>query len=251
MPDERVLPILHNPKLNTGRLADWNHIYHPARTVKASGFGGDAVREARKQFVLRREQHDAYHAHYDGPPLPASTVERFRAVTLCCAGYIPLRAIHFSGLGAHEVQLSPAQRERLRTSGEVRVGSLSLAQRFLTQFVLMQPADHIRPAVIDRFLSLRPDNPTEAREQCYLANLLLSLVIDRVEPALERPYTFGRSYELLQPGLPKRPGDFVRKQIVRSGKNMQSLVAELTKKLSLQRNGTAVQLGGAVLAQAA
>ncbi len=248
-PNDQALRLLHGEESNFGRLADWNHAFHPAARVLAGGDGSDALRNARKQFVLRAD-HDTYHALWDGPTLPTTPAERFKIVTLCAAGYIPLQALDTSGRRPQLVNLTESQRERLRTSGEVRVASYSVVQSFLKNFVLKQPADHIRPAMVDKFLALDAETPTDAREKKFLAHLLLSLVIDRVEDLLDPPYSFGHAYNLLSPGLPTRPGDFVKSVIVRSPKNVRGMVAELTKKFTLVRDGpeVAARLGNLLLA---
>jgi hypothetical protein len=246
VPDERVLPILRKEVPNAGSdghvLADENHAFHPAKFVDPP------VRNARVQFVMR-ETHDEYHAAYGGPSLPATKPERIKTLVLCAAGYVPPRGLAFGADGGREVDLTVGQRERLRTSGEVRVASFSVVQKYLKDAMLAQPSDHILPATIDRFLMLDGLVPDEAKEQRYLAHLLLSLCIDRVEDPLERPYAFGRSYDLLRPGLPTRPGDFIHRTILFSGKHVRGIVKELTQKFVKYRDGpeALARLGGAAL----
>lgn len=250
VPEARALSILRGeePSLDeaTGHvLGDWNHVYHPAKVVVSDGFGGDALRNARMQFVVR-ETHNSYHHAYYGPPLPLSPAGRFKATVLSAAGYIPMQAIQFEGDSPTIVDLAPPMRERLRTSGEVRVASLSVVQKFMKDFVLAQPVDHIRPNIIDDFLSIDPSSSIDdARRRRYLAHLLLSLVIDRVEDPLDGPYSFAYSSNLLKPGAPRRPGDFVHGMIARSASGVRTVTRELAKKLSIQREGpdVATRLG--------
>jgi hypothetical protein len=77
----------------------------------------------------------------------------------------------------------------------------------------------------------------EAREQRYLAHLFLSLLIDPIGESIERPYSFGFNCNLLHPGAPPRPRDFLHRTIVFSGKHVRGLVKELTKKFVLHRDG--------------
>lgn len=242
VPEDRALFILQGQEANvdpeTGWiLADWNHAFHPARVVLGDGFGSDAVRNARMQFVMRAT-HNEYHSRYGGPRLPQNPSERFKTAVLTAAGYIPMQALSLGAESPSIVDLTMMQRERLRTSGEVRVASFSVVQKFLKEFVLLQPVDHIRPNVIDDFLSIDPgESPDDAKRKRYLAHLLLSLVIDRVEDPLEQPYTFAHTYSLLKPGLPRRPGDFVHSVIARGGKSSRGVVRELAKKFSVYRDG--------------
>lgn len=253
-PDDRALFILHglepavDPK--TGQvLADWNHNFHPAAQVLAGGDGAAAVRNARMQYVLR-STHNEYHAAYYGPPLPTKPSERFRTAVLCAAGYIPMQAIQFGTDGPSLVDLSPMQRERLRTSREVKVASLSVVRHFMRQYVLNQPMDHIKPRTINKFLKIDPTESVDAAKQHrYLTHLLLSLVIDRVEDVIEEPYAFGYDEALLAPDAPERPDLFVQYTLAPNRKNTQEIAKELTRKLLLQRDGpSATPLGGLALA---
>lgn len=245
VPDERILPVLYgevpNVQPNTmAPIADWNHAYHPAKQVKAVGFGGDALRNARLQLVMRQEQHDEYHACYSGPPLPISSAERFKHVVLCAAGYIPMRAITFASGSPQEISLRLREQERLRASGEVRMASFSVVQRFMKDYVMRQPVDHIQPRTVNRFLGLDPAESVDAaREYRYMTHLLLSLVIDRVEGQLLESYLFGHNHGLLAPDAPPRPDYFVRSVLVRSSKNVKGIAKELTCKLLLCRDGPA------------
>ncbi|HSW99797.1 MAG TPA: hypothetical protein VLH38_02050 [Patescibacteria group bacterium] len=238
VPDDRILPILHREQTacdpNGRVLADYNHAFHPAKWVKEP-----AVRNARVQLVMRGT-HDAYHHAYSGPPLPATRSERLQAVVLCAAGYVPPQGLAFGSDGPRRVNLTMAERERLRTSGEVRVASFSIVQHYLKGAALAQPTDHIRPATIDRFLGLDSMITDEAKEQCYLAHLLLSLCIDRLEDPIDQPYRFGLEANLLRPDAPSRPGDLIHRTIVFSHKRVRSLVRELTEKLVKQRDGPEV-----------
>lgn len=242
VPDERVLPVLHGevPNINPdgpGPLADWNHVYHPKKVVVKAGDGGEALRNARLQLVLREEQHNEYHAAYDGPPLPSKPSERFKHAVLSAAGYIPMKGILFTPDGPREVMLKPEQRERLRTSGEVRMASFSIVQRFMKDFVLRQPVDHIQPRTVNRFLCLNPADSLDARKEFnYMTHLLLSLVIDRVEEPLFEPYTFGHNHGLLAPDAPERPDYFLRSVLIRSN-GVKNIAKELGNKLLFSRDG--------------
>lgn len=241
VPDETALPILwgFQPARNDdGRLlADWNHVWHPAREVVGAGYGGVALRNSRVQYVLRQEQHDEYHANFSGPPLPKTPAERFRAMVLCAAGYIPPQGIAFGPGGPSAVNLTEWQMTRLRESGEVQVASLSVVQGFMKEFVLAQSVDHIKPKTIDRFLKIDPAESSDAgREHTYLAHLLLSLVIDRVEGQLVQMYRHAHQSELLAPDVPGRPDQFILSSILRGRKNVRGVANEFVDKLSLYRD---------------
>ena len=237
----KVLPLVYHPALNAEcrrnnePYADLNHVYHPSKVVIGLGAGAIALRNSRGQMVMR-EDHNRYHDQYSGPVLPKTPLERFKACVLSAAGYIPALAIDVRRDSPRIVELTPADRERMHSSGEVRMVSTSSVNSFLKDFVMRQSVDHILDSKIDRFLALDPRIGPESEEQRYLSHLLLSLVIDRVEEHLEIPYSQAHQLALLKPGAPRRPGDFIRQSIMRS-KNMRKITHELRKKLSAHREG--------------
>lgn len=253
-PDDRIPLILDGAlprRVDDRPVADWNHVYHPAKEVFKSGFGGEAVRCVRLQYVLRQEQHDEYHAQFDGPPLPKNPEERFKAVVLSAAGYIPPAAIDFNRRGFRLVSLEGDVRQRLMSSNEVRVASYSAVQKFLRTYVMQESVDHILPATVDRFLTLgNMDNASDQRERIYLAHLLLSLVIDRSGEPVEHPYAFGRRHGLIDAGMPARPRDFVRSLIIRGKKGVRGVTKSLHHRLLEHRDGpeAVARLGGMAIA---
>jgi hypothetical protein len=259
-PQERALSILWDCEPSHdehGRpLADWDHTWYPGREIRDAGWGGHALRNSRVQFVLRAD-HEEKNAYFDPPErLPQKPSERFRAAVLCAAGYIPLRAIGFNADGYFLQDLDEWQRVRARESGEVRVASPDTVQKFMTEFVLSQPIDHIRPWTIKKFLRIDPAESSDAsRKQRELAYLLLSLVIDRVEDPLVRPYTEAHQRGLLSPHAPPRPDYFIRETIApkRSRKNFRAVVNTFVEKLTAHIEGpeaVAHHLGRAAVATA-
>jgi hypothetical protein len=232
-------------------VADWNHVWHPGREVVSAGSGGDGLRNSRVQFVLRSD-HDDYHHYFDGPPLPAKPSGRFRAMVMCAAGYIPTDALRFETDSPRIVRLNEWQRLRLRESGEVRVASLSVVQGVMKDFVMRQSVDHVKPRTIDRFLKLDPGESTDAaREHAYLAHLLLSLAIDRIEDPLVKPYTEAHEKGLLAPDMPPRPDQFILGNILRSRKNVRGVANEFATRLARQRQGREATISAGQLALSA
>jgi hypothetical protein len=251
VPDERTLPILWGYTASHSTwgqpLADWNHIWHPAREVVEAGEGGFGLRNSRVQFVLRKEQHDEYHAYFAGPALPRRPVERFQAAVLCAAGYIPPKGIQFDSAGPRTVELSPWEIVRLRESGEVKVASFSVVQKFMKDFVLKQSIDHVTPRTADRFLKLDPAASTDdSKQRNYFIHLFLSLSIDRVETAIMAPYIQALEAGLLMPDVPERPDQFILQSIVRSKKNLRAVAAEYTRKLRIHRERRTANYAGSM-----
>jgi hypothetical protein len=239
VPHEDVLPILwglekaHTPE---GRqIADWNHVWHPARVVTNAGKGGPGLRESRTQYVMRAE-HDEYHAQYDGPPLPQKPSERFEAMVLCAAGYIPPEAMSFASNKPKIVKLNDWERTRLRESGEVRVASFKIVQSFMREYVIGQPIDHIKDQTIDRFLRVDPKESADAaKEHKYLAHLLLSLVIDQVEHTIAEPYMHGHQTGLLAREAPPRVDQFILGSVLLTKRNLNEVSQDFRKKLVKHR----------------
>jgi len=244
VPQEDSLQYLHGelPNMVDGHVqADWNHAYHPAKEV------APIFRSGRVQHVLR-SVHDEYHAAYYGPPPLEGRVDEFRSIVLAAAGYIPPEGIFFTGDGPQLVVMSEAERERLRTSGEVKMSSPSNIQAYIRQTVLAQPADHIHAQKIDRFLSLDSTIADEAKEKQHLAHLLTALLTDRIEDPIDEAYNFGRIHRLVNPALPTRPGDFIRNLILISSTQRRRVTSELVAKLTAYREGTIPRgLGGLAL----
>lgn len=236
VPQEESLPYLHGQLPshlpNGSVLADWNHAYHPSKEV------APIFRSGRVQYVLR-EVHDEYHCAYYGPPPLRTKVEQFRAIVLSAAGYIPPEGLLLTGDGPQQVGLSAAQRERLRTSGEVKLASFSNIQTYIRETILAQPADHIHAPTIDRFLSLDSSYKDEAREKYRLAYLLTALFIDRLEGHVDEAYNFGRVHRLINPSLPTRPGDFIRGLFFFTETHRKKITQELMTKLTVYRDGPA------------
>lgn len=237
-PRDEVIEILDHraPQHDSeGRpIADWNHVWHPAREVINAGRGGVALRNSRVQLVMR-DEHEEYHAYFAGPELPRRPAERFSASVLCAAGYIPMQAMAFNSDGPKIVNLTPLQRDRLRQSGEVRAASLSVVHKFVKEFVMAQAID-VKPRVADKYLRLNPSESSDAtRQHHYLTHLLLSLAIDQIEELVREPYSFAHGAELLTPGVPERADLFVLSCITKSRSNVRGVAQDLTKKLAAQR----------------
>jgi hypothetical protein len=218
VPREEILPLLYGVEDNSAVIADVNHVNHPKPSPLLQGDnGGFAVRQARGQFVLRKD-HNNYHDYYGGPWLPATRDERLQAVVLSAADYIPAQAMDFSHRRPRIVTLSEMQRERLRTSGEVRVIDRGVVRAFLMRCALEADTAHIRPAVVDEFMDLQPTTPQAIGRLQELAHLLLSLMIEPLVDPFDKTYSLGRRHGSISPTLPTHPRDFIHIQITGSGK---------------------------------
>lgn len=230
----------------TGRFSDWNHAFFPRQSPELKGLAGLAVRYARVQRVSRQE-HERYHQTYDGPPLPQTVEEKFRAAVLCAAGYIPPVALNMAGRRPQEEFLGFRQIQRLRTSGEVCVDRPARVKRFIRAFVLEQEIEGVDGKFVSDFLTIQPNTDYDRKRQADMARTLLSLTVRGVASELQSGYSFGYENDLLSPDAPPEVGDFIVDEL--TGDNpyaMRPLIYELQDKLIGQSLGGLALEGAAV-----
>jgi hypothetical protein len=257
-PEERALSILYDCEPSHDEagqpVGDWDHAWFEAKNIVHGGFGGPALRGSRVQFVVRDTQHEEKNGIFGEPrQLPRDPLERFTATALCAAGYIPPQAISFNSAGYSLSDLSGWNIVRLRESGELRVASEPTVQKFFTEFLLSRPLE-VRTPIIDTFLALDPfASADDARKQKEIACDLLSLVISSIGKPLVRPYAIAYEKGLLLPDAPPDPGIFLQNNIIRSRKNMRTIIGEFIGRLTALREGTAIvapQVGSLALSTA-
>jgi hypothetical protein len=215
----------------SGRFSDWNHAYFPRQSPDLKGLAGLAVRYARVQRVARQE-HERYHQEFDGPPLPQTREEKFRAAVLCAAGYIPPVAINMGQRVVRQEYLGFRQIQRLRTSGEVCVDRPTRVKRFLRDYVLDQEVEGVDGKFVSDFLTIKPESEYDIRRQADMARTLLGLTVRGVAAELQGGYRFGYENELLTPDAPPDVADFIVDEV--AGDNvyaMRPLIGELQDKL--------------------
>lgn len=245
MPGEEVPYLLAHPGVNANRRAaggrdyiDRNHVYHPSTSLTSDS--NRALQGARIQYVLRHD-HDAYHAAYDGPPLPQTMEARYYQMVFSAANYIPPKALDLSGDSPREVALTDTQMLRLQTSGEVRMADPGKVGKFLESFVLADPEfDHIPIKLIDEFLTIGTETTTDLRRQRYLAHQLLSFVIDPTTEPIYQAYKQAREQNVWKPAVNASPRQVVHEQIIGRGphrrrKAIRKVSAVLVDRLAAYR----------------
>jgi hypothetical protein len=183
--------------LQTPINADWHHHFHPKRSPVLQEAGGVAVRNARLQRCDRR-QHNAYHNAYFGPPLPQTEEEQFATVIMSVAGYMPHYAIALKKGEPQIVRLYEDQRQRLQTSGEIKVGSTETVRKFLRGYVLSQSIEsvNVNDLTIEEFLTTQ-----NVQRRYALGHTLLGLITEKATEKVDDTYYQARRQELLLPGL--------------------------------------------------
>jgi hypothetical protein len=237
-PHDEVLPFVWGEADNSAVLADLNHVHHPRTSPLLQGVnGGFAVRQSRGQIVMRSD-HNLYHEYCSGPWLPSRRSERLQTVVLSAAMYIPAQCIDVRGGQLRIENLTESQRARLRSSGEVRVIDQGAVRRFLMDCVVKADVDHIKPFLVEEFLSLHPDTEESSLRQRELTHLLLSLTLEPLADPIDAIYCKGRKTGLMAAGLPARPRDFMSGQLIgRNPRSINKVKHIMQRKLSLHSQG--------------
>lgn len=153
---------------------DWHHHFHPKKSpILVKGIGGQAVRNVRLQRSDYYQHHIDYHGNYDGPPLPQTRQEQFGVVLLASAGYVPDRAISFSDGQPEEVSLSQRQRQKLWSSGDLKIAAPETIRKFLIDYTTSQNLTEINEKLVDEFL-----NTPNMQRRYHLGGVLLQLAIE-------------------------------------------------------------------------
>jgi hypothetical protein len=190
---------------------DYHHHFHPRRHDLLQDVGGRAVRFSRGQF-LPRYLHDNYHAIFDGPQLPGSSAEKYRACVLACAGIVPRQALDVSHKGSYNIlELSPKDHSELSASRSVfverafrRRGDMYVRKQiaqFFAEYALQQ---NVHLVVSEKVIGEFLDEKTEARRKKELGNFILKealgMSLDSLIPLHEESQKEG-----LLPAVRQRP----------------------------------------------
>lgn len=207
------------------RIADWHHSEHPKGIVLAAGIGGEAVRGARKQWVLYNDHHDeteGYHDFYGGPAPLTTTQEEATTVIMESSLYIPSVALDFSGKNPREVKVTDEARKWLIDSGQIQIASLPAVRRFLISHALEQGFERISEGTIDKFL-----HAATQERRVELAHYILSQLIEAAVDPIRQPYCQARKQGHILPNYPARPEHYVKRRIVRTPKHLNVLINRL------------------------
>lgn len=203
-----LLPLPTEVLALPGDAVDWHHHMHPRRDPLLTEAGGIAIRTVRLQKASKYENHNEYHQHYCGPPLPEKDDEKFAMIVLARAGYIPRHAIKTRGDKKPEItSLSEAQREQLWQEGQIRAGSSGETGVFLSSYILGQDLADVRLSLVDEFLETK--NQQRKHE---LGHHLLGQALIRATAPIIPTYQRAQQDGLIPPNAPK-PVRFVRRNL--------------------------------------
>ena len=208
-------------------IANFHHPNFRHRELERMGPGGQAVRDSRIQWSWWW-QHHVFHGIWGGLDEHMPRTEDEQCWSMLCGNmaYVPEEAISFSG-EPHIVRLSLAEQGLVRR--QTMVGNDGVrGRRFLLDFTVREGSPMVDPRLVEKFLHLaRRPSTTQAR----LFNLAETIMMQTIDPVLapkyEERYALLRATRLVRPGLPRRLGSLIRREVERSFVSPGDMVGEL------------------------
>lgn len=188
-----------------------HHAYFYERHYLKAALGIQAVRNSRRQRV-NPQAHAYYHRRYFGTAISRDESLHAKAIILNSAGYVAPLGVKVSKNGTSIVELTQTERDRLRKPGVFTIERPSREQgkiaRFLMEYALRQPMNHVDQSQIEEFLTLTPrkmayDEGLRARKLrlgLRLTNIALDVAVEPIEPE----YQEARRQRALRQGTPSR-----------------------------------------------
>jgi hypothetical protein len=148
---------------------------------------------------------------------------------MAASGYIPEQALDYTGETTDIVTLTHAQRERLRTSGEIKMGSGDIVRRFLLEFAFSQGKGNVRPSTVNEFMNFCAKGKNRD-QQARLAGVLLDGLIEpAIAGQLRDTYRYGKRNSLIRPGLPRSIFTFLRQELAGGEQVTRRAVGQIAK----------------------
>lgn len=195
-PNPNIPAVVHPPAINSARLGDWHHPFHPREILVKGTLGQQALRNCRVQWAEYNEHHDGvgYHSFFAGPNLPIREQEIFKTVVFAAAKFLPDKALSFDGEGgASVVKLDDAGRHRLLEDGVIKVANRINVRDFLLDYLARNGgllADHQK--AVEKFLDM-----PERENKLVLGRALINLASRAVTASIEPAYSQAlRSHKL-------------------------------------------------------
>lgn len=223
--DEVGMPLPLRPPdypvlFNRPELFDRNHAFHPGNAPELDDMAGRALKNSRVQYVDWWDHHMVYHGTFEGPPLPTTRAGKFGLTVLAAALYIPDLAIDCREVDPVVIALTPNQKDRLWTSGEIRAPGPGIVRDFLTEYTLEQDLSHLKQSTIDEFVYT-----LDQERKRYLGHWLLSQAADRATEPIDLLYRQAWKLGRIPRKLPAKPCSVVRLQLGTTQHRDQVVVA--------------------------
>jgi len=226
-PAGRVPRVVERHESNCGLVVNTQHVYHPWDQAT----GSDSLvmlHNAAGQEVLV-DDHDEYHAHYAGPPIPSKPRVRLQKTFLHLGGLFPETVLDFSRGSPRQRKITDPERERFRTSGEIRVIAPDVVRHHVGSMILADPGlAELNPNTVSRFLALRPEeSPADATERDRLTALLLRQTIQPLVAPVAGVYKRSFNERLLSADAPLDPARMVVDYLLHSPKATRAMAQKL------------------------
>ncbi len=237
-PHENIPPPVQQGMPNTELHADWNHMFpkYEVQTSTSPALQDEISRMAlqgcRVQWTLFDQHHGIYNPWFLGPPQPQNDAQLFQTVIMATAGYIPEGAIDFSHNQPQITTLTKEERMFLWQSGQVRVYDPVAVRKFMFRYVLQEDVDHIHESALDEFL-----HTVNPEKRVHLAHCIAAKIVERAVEPVADAYTLAHGSELLRPGLPKHPRDYVKTRMIASNRRFGRLLTALASRLGEYNRG--------------
>ena len=227
--DATGYPLPFAPDANLPAVPEWGdwdydrsvaNFHHPVFRhweVEKMGVGGKAARDSRLQWSWT-EQHDAFHDEWGGlaEHMPRTRDEQYITTLVGSMGYVPDKVISFARRTPRVIWATGKHKELLRSSGQLIIGNDGVRIRdFLLDYNFNNGAPLVEGDLIDEFLWLasRP-NARPGRLQALADELLRHTIEPTTPKSLEELYARAKQNHALKPGLPRKLGSFIRRQII-------------------------------------
>ncbi len=206
-------------------VADFHHVAHPRSELNLNDKADLAVMNSRVEWTLYGDhhvQHSGYHAHYDGPKLPKTRVDKIRWVVMASAGHIGGIALDCSADQPVEREMPPALREKLWNEGIVRVACPAAVRGFLVDTLIDEGFEGIAEGAIMKFLQAK-----ERSRKLELGHFLLSQMTEDKIAGTDKIYKEAYQNGTIPAFVPKSPQRFIRKQLTSSDGITNRLINKL------------------------
>lgn len=243
--DERTgLPYLIAPEeywlpTDNGVVANKHHLWHPSNAEVFETLEGAALRASMLQAVeadLHNYGARSYHRFYTGPELPRTKDEIFGRCILACAGVLPGGVIDLRSGEPVERTMTRRERNYFRTASSedefgyryIRYGYEQI-KNFLTDYVLDQQLNHIKPIRIEEFLFTK-----DLERKNKIGMLLLSSAIAVASEGVRDSYIVLRRENELHPRMPKEPQTLIRYKLGHTKRRLKKVIRKLETRLEEQ-----------------
>jgi hypothetical protein len=233
---------------------DDHHRFAPKKDLlHREGEIGKVLRYSCKQLVpvvLHRQ----FNAHYDRPIIPKSQAERFGALLLSLARYLPAEAVDVSDGSPESRELTPEERNHIWINNELRPEQGTKVQREIINYVTKREISGADETLIEEFLTT-PHEELRAQRGRELFRVAAEVAVQPIAQEYIDAWDSGllprqdvrpekvRPYDIVQArAVPKSARMFIVRHVVKDQYALNRAVDQLYDHLA-PRYGLALQTG--------